>query len=327
MCHARVTVDGSRPGFLPRGTAGTLLGFCYCFGRRACAGELARRLLSHPPRNVGFMVVLREFLYRRDDLVAQFLEQLEGGEYDEERIKEQSGRTSVGGGSAGVGSLSLSAERRREGASETELTMRQTAASRFNRLYSLLDLGGGIQPLNSLDDDIWDQLLSNEVVEVEAVLTLLSGVVEMSQAASMASLLPLIETIQSLPDDWLPESIDRDEVEKISGQIPIVQDFAEHLATGPVPCTFVPAGAPRYKFFAELRRDGIRGELTDLEGEVTVLARLTRKVAKGRPETVGQPVPGMQLNREQRRKGGKSAALTVRLQHPSAVVSAIAIYR
>ncbi len=64
-----------------------------------------------------------------------------------------------------------------------------------------------------------------------------------------------------------------------------------------------------------------------MEGEVTVLARLTRKIEKGKPETQGQPVPGMQLSREQRRKGGQSRSLTVRLQYPAAVVSVVGIYR
>lgn len=89
----------------------------------------------------------------------------------------------------------------------------------------------------------------------------------------------------------------------------------------------VPARAPRYKFFTELARESIQGDIADLDGEVTVLAKVTRKIAKGKPETVGQPFPGMQLNREQRGKDAGSAALTVRLRHPAAVVTVIGLYR
>lgn len=273
------------------------------------------------------MVVLREFLYRRDDLVAQFLQQLEGGEYDEERIKEQSGRTSAASGSAGVGPLSLSAERRRDGGSATELTMRQTAASRFNRLHALLSKDDGIQPLTSFDDAIWGQIECGEVVEVEGVLKLLPGVLEMQQASGIGCFLPLIETMKDFSDDWLPDTFDRDEVERVGGQLSAVQGVAQHLATGPVPCTVVPRGAPNCKFFIELKRDSLQGEIADLEGEVTLLARITRRITKGKPETMGQPIPGVSLNREQRRKGGSKGTLTVRLQHPAAVVSAIAIHR
>lgn len=274
------------------------------------------------------MAVLREFLYRRDELVAQFLEQLEGGEYDEERIREQSNSASGLGVSAGVGSVGLSGERRRGAASETELTMRQTAASRFNRLYSILDEAGSIQPLEVFDAEIWEQISRNEIIEVEeAVLKLLPGVLEMHQASGIEAILPFIETMKGLPDELLPETFDRTEADTISSQIPVVQSFAEHLAIGPVPCTFVPAGAPRYKFYAELVRESIQGDITDMEGEVAVLAKVTRKIPKGKPETVGQPIPGVQLNREQRRKGTASEPLTVRLRHPAAVVTVIGIYR
>ncbi|MGI9119293.1 MAG: hypothetical protein ACR2G7_04090 [Acidimicrobiales bacterium] len=40
------------------------------------------------------MVILGEFLYRRDDLVSQFLAQIEGGVYDEEHINERDESTS-----------------------------------------------------------------------------------------------------------------------------------------------------------------------------------------------------------------------------------------
>jgi hypothetical protein len=81
------------------------------------------------------MVVLREFLYRSDDLVSQFLEQLEGGEFDEQRITDQSSRSSGLGASVTAGPLSASGDKRTGESSESELTMRQTPASRFNRLH------------------------------------------------------------------------------------------------------------------------------------------------------------------------------------------------
>lgn len=67
----------------------------------------------------------------------------------------------------------------------------------------------------------------------------------------------------------------------MSKQLPVIQDLAQPLTTGPVPCTFVPIGTPRYTFFAELVRSGIQGDMADLEGEVTVLAKVTPKDRQG----------------------------------------------
>ncbi|MBL8776753.1 MAG: hypothetical protein JNK12_12495 [Acidimicrobiales bacterium] len=271
------------------------------------------------------MIILREFLYRQDDLVAQFLEQLEGGEFDEQHIREQATRATGVGATASVGPLAASGDHRREGTSETELTMRQTAGSRFNRLHALLDASGSIQPLEALDDDIWDQIGRNEVVEVEAVLNLLPGVLEMSQATSLSGLLPVINMMKDLPDEFRPDDFNPEDAEQMSAQISTIDSFAQHLGSGPIPCTFVPAGSSRYTFFAELARASVEGEVADLEGEVTVLARLKRKIAKGKPETLGG-LPGIQLNREQRRTGG-AAPLTTQLRYPAAVATVIGIYR
>jgi hypothetical protein len=69
---------------------------------------------------------LRYFLYRDDRILDQFLEQLEGGVYDEERIHQQA----TGGGTLGVGvkagPLTGNASRDRSSSSESELNLRQT---------------------------------------------------------------------------------------------------------------------------------------------------------------------------------------------------------
>lgn len=185
-------------------------------------------------------MALREFLHRRDDLVSQFFEQLEGGLYDEERIKEQSGRRSGVGASAGIGAARFSADRGKDGSTEAELTMRQTPAPRFNRLYNLLEAQGSVQQLTALDDDIWQQIDRKEVIEVDAVLSLLPGVLDLHQAAGVGSLAPVVELMQSLPDELLPDNFSRREAEQMTSQMPAIQDFTDHMSTGPVPCRRAP---------------------------------------------------------------------------------------
>jgi len=85
------------------------------------------------------MLVLREFLYRRDDLVSQFLEQLEGGVYDEEQVTQKNQAASGIGASIGTHGARASVERKKQGDREAAMTFRQTASSRFDRLYTLLN--------------------------------------------------------------------------------------------------------------------------------------------------------------------------------------------
>lgn len=272
--------------------------------------------------------MLREFLYRRDDLVSQFLEQIEGGGFDEEQVMERTQSGSGVGGSVGAGGAKLSAERRKHGEREAAHTLRQTPASRFNRMHQLLSEGGAIQPLEALDDTIWDQLSRNEVVEIEAVCNLAPGVSELANLGAIAGAGPLIDIFKSLPPSMWPDNFNPDEAEKMSQQLPIVQGFVAHFANAAVPCTFQPLGSPRYRFFAELPRGHLLVEPAALQGEVTVLAKIQRLIKKGAPETVGAGVlQGAPVNREQRRKQKSNPPFTVRLSYPSAVVTAVAIYR
>jgi hypothetical protein len=50
---------------------------------------------------------LRIFLYRDDAPVSQFLEQLEGGTYDEENIRQRKGSGGSLGTEIGIGSVGL----------------------------------------------------------------------------------------------------------------------------------------------------------------------------------------------------------------------------
>jgi hypothetical protein len=274
------------------------------------------------------MVALREFLYRRDDLVLQFLEQLEGGGYEEEQVTERTQSTSGVGGSIGARGASVSGEHKKQGEREAAYTFRQSPASRFNRLHRILQDEDAIQPLAALDDGIWDQLRSNEVLEIEAHLALAPGVAEISAAGALGAVAPLLDLVRMLPGTMLPDDFDRAEADKISNQLPLMERIAEHFASAPVPCTFTPVGSPRYKFFTELLREHLVVNTSDLEGEATILVKIQRLIPKGKPETVGTGIIGnASLNRQQRRSQDSDQPLTVRLSYPASVVTAIGVYR
>lgn len=283
---------------------------------------------SRGSRSLEHMVVLREFLYRRDDLVDQFLAQLEGGLYDEEHVTDQSGSSGGLGGGVAVGSLNATADRQRETQRESQRTLRQTPESRFNRVHSLLSGQEAVQYLSSFDDDIWNQLQRNEIVEIDASIALAPGVMDLNNLSALSGAAPLIDLMRSLPKELLPDTFDAAEADKMSKQLPLMEQLAEAFTQAPVPCIVSLAGAPRYSFFAELLRDALLADLGDLEGEATVLAKIQRFIEKGRPETLGAgPMPSVPVNREQRRQQKDGGPMTVRVSWPAAVISVVGIYR
>jgi hypothetical protein len=134
---------------------------------------------------------LRFFLYRDDTMVSQFLEQLEGGAYDEENIRQQVG----GGGSLGVGvgagPVRASASRERTNSSETELNLRQTGPSRFSRFHEMAMDEEEVQQLDGCDEAIWDQLGDGEIIDVGVSLAIPDIVRTLGMVSRISSLMPI----------------------------------------------------------------------------------------------------------------------------------------
>jgi len=85
------------------------------------------------------MVVLRQFLYRDDDLIREFIAQLEGGVFDEDTRTSRTSGKKTAGGEIGAGPLRARAEGGRENAEEVARTVRQTGASEFERFHRALE--------------------------------------------------------------------------------------------------------------------------------------------------------------------------------------------
>jgi hypothetical protein len=268
-------------------------------------------------------LVLRHFLYLDDEMVAQFLEQLEGGGYDEEAVTSRGEQRR--GLSAGVraGPAEARAERGRAGSEETAVTMRQTPASRFDRLYRILTDHQAVQELVVFDDDIWEQLVTGEVVEVAATLSISDIAKHLAAVGSVEGLMPLIEMVNELMDD--DEAIDPHELDTVKRQLPAVSGLAQQAEASPVPCLVEVAALRRYKFLARLRRASLRCALDELDGEATVMGKIQRKLAKGQSEPYGDELVGLpNLSRQARRKAGQRQ---LRLGYPGAVLTPIAIWR
>lgn len=72
-------------------------------------------------------------MYLNDGIVGQFLAQVEGGEFDEQRVTDQQSSSSGIGGSLKAGPASAHADRSKSGSSQAETVLRQSGPSRFTR--------------------------------------------------------------------------------------------------------------------------------------------------------------------------------------------------
>jgi hypothetical protein len=100
--------------------------------------------------------------------------------------------------------------------------------------------------------------------------------------------------------------------------------LSKMLSDKPVPLIFQPASTPGYHFVADLRRQFLRCELSELQGDATVLGKVLRILGKSQTHEAFSLLPALvpnldpkkqkQLHRDLR---SKQLSETVRGQGPS----------
>lgn len=265
-------------------------------------------------------LVLRHFLYLDQDLLDEFLGQLEGGLFDEEheRAEESTSKSRSVGGEAKVVRGNLG--RSNDSGASTERIVRQTASSKFDRFRRQLLDHEALQELGALDDAIWDQLEAGELLEIEAKLSQ-PGLSQVTQLArQLADVAPLLQAIGA---ELKEEDVSQAEA------------LASLADTDRVPVLVEVAAVPRYRFACRLRGSSLTVGESDLVGEATVLAKLQRKLKKGEREDLVD-LPGVaMLPRAKRReleaaiKKSKSPISqgATSIGHPGGVLTAVAINR
>ena len=272
---------------------------------------------------------LRFFLYRDDAIVSQFLEQLEGGVYDEENISQQTGSGTALKGGLSAGPVDVSGSRDRSSSASSQMNLRQTGASRFSRFHELASASDDIQPLDALDNEIWDQVDTGEVIDTRVVIKVPEILKSLGLVNQVANLIPLFDAVGNVPGPDGAPLVDPGEMADVKGKLPIIQKTAAVTDEASVPVTATLANDSKFMFFMRLNRVSLLVEdLHDVEGEARLVATVQSKVQRGKPLVVGQVLPGLpSTNRAQRRKGGNNQSSEITLRYPGAVVTPLAIFR
>ena len=280
------------------------------------------------------MTQLRFFLFLDDRIVAQFLEQLDLGEYGDEQISRQRQAGGSVDGSLRAGPAGIGAGYSKAVSEDTAVVRRPTAASRFARLYQELQAHEGIQSLDVADDGIWNQLQVGEIIESNVRLAIPEIYRVLAMVPGLSALMPVFEQIGSISMGEEDEQhIDPQEVASIKRKLPVMEQTAQIADQSPLPVEAHLASDERYAFHLQLKRDSVLVGIDELGGEARMLAQIQRKVEKGKPQTIQLLVPELvpRTNRAQRRekakKSGTAQDTTIVLRYPGAIVTHIAVYR
>jgi hypothetical protein len=263
--------------------------------------------------------ILRRFLYLDPELTDEYLAQAEGGLYDEEEQNRSSASGKEGEGGLAVGPLHVGG-----GGSKTEeeglaKRVRQVAESSFTRLDALLRADDDVQWLETVDDEVWDQLERGEVLEIECQLKVPQFVHFAQTAFAMG---PMSEVMAMAGQDLEIN-------EEASRGLKALQGFAAMMDGIPVIASA--AGSPDFKFAAHLNAEALRVPVDRLDGEVRLYATLERKLKDDEKYSLIDSFPVFR-NPVFREAMGSNLEEVAELQDmnltkPAAVVSPIAIFR
>jgi hypothetical protein len=274
--------------------------------------------------------MLRQFLYRDDILIREFLAQAEGGIVDQDEVRERADKGHSVGGQAGASMAKVSAQRSKGRSEESARVVKQTGASEFDRLYRTLESSGDVQYLDAIDDGIWEQLSRGEIIEAEVVVRQ-TGLAKITDLFSQ--LTEILPAVNAASDDV--QEFD-DSTRAIVGVLQALNSMSARSEMAPVVASL--ASVPEYKFASDLRLGSVTGSLDTLEGEVTLCAKLQRKLKKDEKYMMPAVFGGLeQLMDEDARDQlatmfADPAVINVgiaspRLSYPAAIVTPIAIYR
>src|SRR6266851_488865 len=196
--------------------------------------------------------ILRSFLYLDDNIVDDYLSQLEGGIGLNIPIVTGTGKAAS------------------TSSSEVQQTIRETPVAKFTRLYELLERDEMIQSLNGFDLEVYNQIQPGEIVEVR-------GDAKLPQWEHLTKVISdfsgLIEVMKAVGQDPLADNDANQAYQGFSALIAKkVQEEIELI--------IAPIGSPHFKFVAKLDGARILRRKEELETEVILLLMVRPKSDK-----------------------------------------------
>lgn len=259
-----------------------------------------------------------EFLYLDEGLLDQFVAQVEGGLFDDERQKLSSAGKAGGSGGVNFAGVQLGASGERTSQDEVERTVRQTPESRFGRLYSALVDSPVLSRFDGEDGPVWNEVQERTLVAAD-------GEVEIPQIARAIGMADEIEPLLNLFKSFGVEGAEDFDETKIKALASL-----DKVSGGKRLCV-VTTHPDDPKFVGRMEARYIRRPLDDFEGEVTIVGRVLKKIPEGRTYPM-LALPGLDLMpREQRRQLDRVKAddpeNPAMLSGPAVTLSVLAVFR
>lgn len=266
-------------------------------------------------------MVLRNFLYLDTSMLNDYLATIEGYIVESSEITENKLTSTSGKGSLKVAEAGHKVDIETGKVSK----LMQTDAGNFQKLYDLINNEDLLQYLEVFDEEIWNDIKRNEIVEVAGNLSVANLFNMLNQVSNMS---PLIEIMKAFGD---PGLVDDKSMTAING----MKAFSEMNNDKEIPVVLRLEFSSKYKFTAKLQPEYIRGNMEKLDGEVIMIGKVHKIIPRGQDYEMFSLTPEIdslmkQQSRTQRRKHEKKKTIrnvSDKISGPAMVLIPLAIYR
>lgn len=272
--------------------------------------------------------ILRSFLYLNENIVDDYLSQLEGGIIEGPyTTKDVTSKGKEGGVGLNIAGITGSGKGNAVSSSEIQQTIRETPAAKFTRLYDLLDEEKLIQSLNGFDLMVYEEIQAGEIVEVRGMAKLPEWERFAKGISGITGFVDLVKGLNMDPFNGDPAS---------AAAYEGVTSLIDKKAKKDIELIISPIGSPKIKFVANLDEAHLRREKEDFEAELTILGKVRSKLSKGEKIDIFRLAPRLDelqhLSRDQRRNAkkklqGTDSPFDEVIAYPAMRVQPIAVYQ
>lgn len=266
-------------------------------------------------------MILRNFLYLDTSILNDYLATMDGYIIESGELIEN--KTTSTSGKAGI--KVVEAGREVDVKSGRVSKIKQTDAGNFQKLYDLLEVESMLQYLEVFDEKIWKSIRRNEIVEVPGMLSVTKMFDTMNQVGNIS---PLIEMMTAFGKTDL---VDDKSMEAING----LKAVSDMNSDKEIPVTLKLEFNDKYIFAAKLIPEYLRGDISKLEGEVTIIGKVQKIIPDGQEYELFSFTSGIDSimkhqSREQRRKYDKNKSnndVSDKITGPAMILIPLAIYK
>jgi hypothetical protein len=264
--------------------------------------------------------IFRNFYYIDSETLDNYLSSMHGSIYDSEDVSEK--HVNNKGAEAGITlpPAKFNAGIKTHIETETRKKVIQTYAGKFQEIYAYLEKNGGIPFYEQLDDDSWNEISRNQFIELDVSLRFSK-----------------IDTLISSISNFIPMFGEMDiniEDDNSKKTIQLMQLFNEITKQSGLPAELQLINGGKYKFVAYFNHDCFVKNLELIPNEVTILAKIQRKLKDSEKINLINVVPlleKMAINREMRKsmkhnKNNMPEELYDNVKGPGALLIPIALY-